>query len=115
VHSACKQHPIPKNQAGDPFGETLPQVPHLPSSWFLTTSTAFSARGLWLYCMPQPTMGFVVFRPFLPSPLDAGGNSFPRRRPFEAFPSSVADTVSPRSPALLSLPRDCVISTDHLK
>jgi len=37
-----------------PFGWLLPSAQHVPSLWFHTTSTAYSAYRLRVYCTPKP-------------------------------------------------------------
>jgi len=57
-----------------PFARPLPEAPEspfritgttrrhpVPSSWFLTTSTAFSARRLRVCCTPLPALRFAAF------------------------------------------------------
>jgi hypothetical protein len=67
----------------------------VPSSWFLTTSTASSARGLRVCCAPLPALGFDAFPasgiPHHPE-VDWMTLAFPASRvvPFEEFPSSAA-------------------------
>jgi len=67
---------------------------HVPSLRSLSVLTAFSERGLRVYCAPQPVMGFAVFQVALGSPPQAGLNSgWPSPTadtPFGVFPSSIA-------------------------
>jgi hypothetical protein len=101
-----------------PFGPTLPGVERVPPSWFLTTSTVCSVRGLAGLLRPAAGQGFVAFRPpaepvppYRESKLsretvaDLRVTS-PRRgfTPFEEFPSSAAGATSLWPVALLPLP-----------
>jgi hypothetical protein len=43
------------------FGPVVPRTDLVPPSWFLTTSTAFSAQGLRVCCTPLPALGFIAF------------------------------------------------------
>jgi len=81
----------------------------VPPSWFLTTSTAFSARRLRVCCASLPAMGFIAFpvpRARSPGGVRVGVGAFPAVRftPFEEFPSSTAaphhcDPCRPAVPA----------------
>jgi len=66
----------------------------VPPSWFLTTSTAFSARRLRVCCTPLPALGFAAFREGTPGGPEGRrlSSSFPATGfvPFEGFPSSAA-------------------------
>jgi len=42
-------------------GPVFPVTDRVPSSWFLTTSTACSAQGLRVCCTPLPALGFIAF------------------------------------------------------
>jgi len=57
--------PLPETSAGCPasasFGPGVPTPVHVPSSWFLATSTAFSSAPLRTSCSPLPTLGFTPF------------------------------------------------------
>ena len=54
--------PLPEHPCGCPFGTRLPRPVRVPSSWFLTTSTACSFEDLRVYCNALPTLGFTPFR-----------------------------------------------------
>ena len=53
---------LPAPPCGHAFGGSVPPDPLVPPSWFLTTSTAFSATAPRACCIPQPVMGFTVVR-----------------------------------------------------
>ena len=68
VHS---QHPWPLRTSRErdtallgAFGVGLPSPPHVPSSWFCTTSTACSTDGSQACCILLPTLGFIGFPRF---------------------------------------------------
>lgn len=73
------------------FGPTLPGVRHRPSSWSLTTMTAFSTPRLQACCILLPVLRFVAFGlPFRSASLESDA-SFPGRflatqDPSELFP-----------------------------
>jgi hypothetical protein len=50
-------------QAEACFGRILPRTRLVPSSWFLTTSTACATLGSFACCSELPTMGFAGFPP----------------------------------------------------
>jgi len=87
-----------------PSGRWFHPPAHVPSSWFLTTSTASSTQGLRVCCTPLPVLGFIAF----PAP---GSRCFRRsigRR--DAFPAMRVRTlrrvplVSSRTASLRPLP-----------
>lgn len=115
LHRHAPARPLPRAEAL--IGPTAPPVSvPVPSSWFLTTSTASSARQSQACCILLPVMGFVPFQgagiPDLRR--DLGHSHRSSRRgltPFEVFPSSTAvprhrdRSRSPQAVALLPLPR----------
>lgn len=69
----------------------------VPPSWFLATSTVFSATNLRVCCTPLPVLGFAAFpaAPLpgcLPKQVRGRGRRFPATpfTPLEGFPSSTA-------------------------
>ena len=84
----------------------------VPSSWFLTTSTAFSTQGLRVCCTPLPALGFIAF----PTP---GSRCFRRSLGrLDAFPAMRARTLrrvllaSSRTASLRPLP-SCRCHSPH--
>jgi hypothetical protein len=86
-------------------GTTRPT--RVPSSWFRTTSTAYSARQVRVYCTPLPAMRFIAFR------ATALGDCPPEREPSSlasAFPRDAGHTLqrvlsaSSRTASLRPLP-----------
>jgi hypothetical protein len=63
VHSraAPKRHHI---------GLAVPPARHVPSPWFLTTTTAYSTQQLRAYCISVPTRGSLRFRSLHPARLE---------------------------------------------
>ncbi len=77
------------------FGPTLPRVRHRPSSWSLTTLTAFSTPGLQACCILLPVLRFIAFgRPVPSAPLESGA-SFPGRFPATQDPSELFPRCQP--------------------
>jgi hypothetical protein len=61
-----KATPLPRparvhSQEQAPFGPAVPLPDHVPSSWFLTTLTASSARRAMGLLHPTPRQGFTTF------------------------------------------------------
>jgi len=77
-----------------PSGRWCHPPTHVPPSWFLTTSAAFSAPWLRVCCTPLPALGFDAFRGVCGPDVRGlpGAFSTPRiaTLPFEEFPSSAA-------------------------
>ena len=93
-----------------PFGVALPHAPHVPSSWFLTTSTVYST--LWCTGLLHPVAGpgFATFpadadrrKSRRTTALDHGAFPATRFTPFEELPSSTAVAASLRPVAFVSL------------
>jgi hypothetical protein len=75
------------------FGTSLPRPVHVPSSWFPTTSTAFSSTAARVSCNALPTLGFIPFQlHHRKSPRSHRTSSECHSLPFEAFPPSEADS-----------------------
>jgi len=79
------------------FGLPLPSDRHVPSPWFRTTSTAYSAHRSRVYCTPKPDGVRCVSKLPLTSVADRSRQCgetalIPAARftPFEEFPSSAA-------------------------
>ena len=54
--------PLPdRRREALPFGPVVPSADLVPPSWFLTTSTVYSAQGLRVCCTPLPALGFIAF------------------------------------------------------
>ena len=73
------------------FGPTLPSARHRPSSWSLTTMTAFSTPRLQACCILLPVLRFIAFgRPFGSASLESDASllgRFPATQdPSELFP-----------------------------
>ena len=83
--------------AGPSFGKSLPQLLHVPSSWFPTTATVSASDAGRVYCNALPTLGFTPFSDRLPASRLAGCASFPGMPalPFEAFPPLAAAMTGP--------------------
>ena len=88
-------------EAGDvAIGSGFQARHRVPPSWFLTTSTVYSAPWPRVCCTPLPALGFVALpvararlAPPGPKSEGAGGTRAPfpaTRTPFEGFPSSAA-------------------------
>jgi len=83
--------------AGPAFGKSLPRLLHVPSSWFLTTSTVFASDAGRVSCNALPTLGFTPFSDRRPPGCPDRCASFPGMPslPFEAFPPSEAACLPP--------------------
>jgi hypothetical protein len=81
------------------FVPGLPSPDLVPSPWFLTTSTVYSALELQVYCTPLSTLRFITFHvASFPSVRRPRGvtDALPATQliPFEGFPSSAAVSSS---------------------
>lgn len=77
--------------------------PLVPSSWALTTSTAFSTDSSWACCIPQPILGFIGFQPrAAPSQWRASRGIPADAIPFRAFPTRKAAPAFLQAVALMS-------------
>jgi len=84
--------PLPAEPEDSTFGILAPTRLRVPSSWFHTTSTVYSARQIQVYCnLYRP--GFVVFGRPRPPPQQAGS------RPDKRFPATRAPLEEPSSSA----------------
>lgn len=76
------------------LGDALPKTSLVPLSWFLTTSTAFSAQRLRVYCTSLPTRDSLPFSPWSLSNLSILDLPLASRQraltPFEGFSSPTA-------------------------
>jgi len=61
-HHASTPTPTTTRRLSQRFGELLPSDPHVPSTPFHTTSTAYSTRCSRACCISLPDMGLTVFR-----------------------------------------------------
>jgi hypothetical protein len=61
--SSCQyRSPLRAAPRGAAFGTGLPTPVHVPSSWFLTTSTCSSSDTVRVSCNALPTLGFTAFQ-----------------------------------------------------
>ena len=61
IPAPTPSRPLQTPPCGSALGVSVPTDSLVPSSWFLTTSTGFSATAPRACCIPQPVMGFAVF------------------------------------------------------
>lgn len=113
VTGGARQPPLHRHPRERPLPHDVPTVlrstrdhlvDHVPSSWFCTTSTAFSARGSRACCIPLPILGFIAFHAPRPvstgKPLAPGPHARSPRcgsHPPEDVFSPIRRTTSPRS------------------
>jgi len=94
------ERPLPVRVAAHLRLLACPARSPVPSSWFRTTSAAFSALGLRACCIPLPTLGFAAF-PVTPPVCRSsrGGRSVPRDAVHtpRRIPLAVSRAASPRS------------------
>lgn len=94
VPASCLTWPLRQVAASDP---------HVPPSWSLTTSTAFSTDGSWACCIPLPILGFIGFQPCVAPSRGAFSTGIPSDAiPSRAFPTRSAVPASLLAVAFLS-------------